>query len=206
MRVRVAPAERFALAGAAAVLLLQSAGLGPALEYRRAMLAAEPWRLLTGHLVHANWRHAVLNALAWVALARLYAPELAPARQATLLAGSALAISLLLWVAAPDVAWYRGLSGALHGVFAAGACLWLARPAAGTLPGAQRGAQRARLWPALLLAAVWGKVLAEQTLGPMANENWLGVAVITRSHLFGAAAGTVLGILTAALRPDTIRT
>jgi rhomboid family GlyGly-CTERM serine protease len=202
MRVRVAPAERFALAGACALLLLQSAGLGSALEYRRAMLAAEPWRLLTGHWVHVNWRHAVLNALAWVALARLYAPELPPLRQATLLTGSALGTGLLLWVAAPDVAWYRGLSGALHGLFAAGAALWLARPAAAALPGARR----AWWWPALLLAAVWAKVLAERTIGPIAPGNWLGVVVITRAHLFGVAVGTVLGILTAVLRPDTMRT
>lgn len=201
MRVRVAPAERFALAGACALLLLQSAGLGSALEYRRAMLAVEPWRLLTGHWVHVNWRHAVLNALAWVALARLYAPELPPLRQATLLTGSALGTGLLLWVAAPDVAWYRGASGALHGVFAAGAALWLARPAAAALPGARP----ARWWPALLLAAVWAKVLAEQAIGPIAPANWLGVAVITRAHLFGVAVGTVLGILTAVLRPDTMR-
>jgi hypothetical protein len=53
---------------------------------------------------------------------------------------------------------------------------------------------------------VWVKVLAEQWLGgPIANENWLGASVITAAHLYGAAAGTLIGILTAAvLRPATI--
>jgi rhomboid family GlyGly-CTERM serine protease len=189
----VSGAERFALAGALATLLLQCADLGSALEYRRAMLAAEPWRLLTGHLVHASWPHAIVNALAWLALARLLAPELAPARQAALLVSSALGTDLLLWFAAPEVAWYRGLSASLHGLSASGAVLWLARPAGDGL--------RRRLWPVLLLAALWAKVLAEQLGGgPIANEHWLGVTVITRSHLFGAVSGTLTGILIAALR------
>ena len=197
--MRVEPAQCFALAGAAAVLLLQAADAGPVLEYRRAMLASEPWRLLTGHFVHVNWRHAILNALAWVALARLYAPELGPWRQAALLASSALATGLALRLAAPEIAWYRGLSGALHGLFAAGAVRWLARPA-----DHDRSEPRRRLWPALLLAALWGKVLAEQSGVRIANENWLGFAVVTRAHLFGAAGGTLIGALTAWLRPATI--
>jgi rhomboid family GlyGly-CTERM serine protease len=191
----VSAAERFALAGAAAVLLLQAADLGSALEYRRTLLAAEPWRLLTGHLVHANWRHAALNALAWFALARLYAAELAPARQAALLVACALATSLLLWLAAPQVTWYRGLSGALHGLCAAGAVLWLAQPA-------KPGLERKRLWPWLLLAAVWVKVLVEQLAGALiTSENWLGVEVVTQSHLFGAGAGTVIAVLWPLLQP-----
>src|SRR3979490_456227 len=117
-------AQYFALAGTTAVLLLQAANLEPALEYRRALLATEPWRLVTGHLVHANWRHAILNALAWFATPRVFAYELAPPSPAWLLAASALGASLLLWLAAPQVAWYRGLSGALHGLFAAAAVLW----------------------------------------------------------------------------------
>ena len=189
----VSGAERFALAGAVAVMLLQCADLGSALEYRRAVLAAEPWRLLTAHLVHASWPHAIVNALAWFALARLLAPELAPARQAALLGSSALGTDLLLWFGAPEVAWYRGLSASLHGLCASGAVLWLARPVADGL--------RRRLWPALLLTALWLKVLAEQLVGgPIVNEHWLGVTVITRSHLFGALSGTLTGILIAALR------
>jgi len=181
--------QYFALAGAATVLLLQAADLGPALEYRRTVLAAEPWRLLTAHLVHAGWRHAGLNAMAWVATARLFAPELPPARQAALLAASALGTSLLLWLLAPQIAWYRGLSGALHGLFAAAAVLWLA--GAHAAPGA--GPRRAQLGPALLLAAVWVKVLAEQLGGAhLVNQNWLGVAAVTQSHLFGAATGTAI--------------
>jgi rhomboid family GlyGly-CTERM serine protease len=195
----VRAAERFALAGIAVVLLLQAADLGPALEYRRALLATEPWRLLTGHLVHANWRHAVLNALAWYALARLYAPELPPARQAALLASSALGTSLLLWLAAPQVAWYRGLSASLHGLFAAGAVLGLepaAKPLTAGVP----------LWPALLLGAVWAKVLAEQVVGAsMTSPSWLGVAVVSQSHLFGAGVGTLIAVLWLLLRRQTQR-
>ncbi len=51
-----------ALAGGALLLLLQATpGLPPLLEYRRDALAAEPWRLLTGHLVHVNWTHTFIS-------------------------------------------------------------------------------------------------------------------------------------------------
>jgi rhomboid family GlyGly-CTERM serine protease len=194
MRAWFGPAGCFALAGAAVVLLLQASGLAPALEYRRALLATEPWRLLTGHMVHANWRHAAGNALAWLALARLLAPELAPARQALLLASGALGTGLLLWLAAPEVEWYRGLSGSLHGLAASAAVLWLARPG-------RDGRRSGRTWPALVLVAVWVKVAAEQlAAAPLAYENWLGVTVITRAHLFGAATGTLCGAAWAWLR------
>jgi len=184
MRAWFDPAVRFALAGVAVVLLAQAAGLGEALEYRRALIASEPWRILTCHFVHANWRHAIWNALAWIALARLLAPDLPPLRQAALLASSALGTGLLLWLAAPQVPWYRGLSGSLHGLAAAASVLGLAGPT-------PRGG---RVWPALVLAAVWIKVAVEQfAAASIANENWLGVAVITRSHLFGAGIGTLIG-------------
>jgi hypothetical protein len=95
------------------------------------------------------------------------------------------------------VAWYRGLSGALHGLFAAATVLWLAR--AVKVRGV--GAARRALAPALLLAAVWAKVLAEQLGGAgIANQSWLGVAVVTQSHLFGAGVGTLAAALSSISR------
>ncbi len=190
-------AEAWALAGAAALLALQASGLAPLLEYRRSLLMAEPWRLLTAHLVHVGWHHTLLNAVAWIAVARLFAGELTARRQLIVLAFCALAISALLAGCEPQLAWYRGLSGALHGLFAAGAVTGLA-PADGAPRHAPRGGRR---WlPAFLLAAVWLKVLYEQIDGAtLAPPAWLGAAVVTRAHLFGAAAGTAAGLAILAL-------
>jgi rhomboid family GlyGly-CTERM serine protease len=181
----VSTAERCALLLAAMVLLLQFAP-ADALEYRRALLAAQPWRLLSAHLVHVNWTHATINAVALVIVARLFAPDLSPTRQLATLAVAALVISgslALLW---PSIAWYRGLSGTLHALFFAGATVALLR--------APR--QASVIWlPLLLVVGGWIKVVLEEPLGnatPYAA--WLGAQVVPQAHLVGAVCGTLIGL------------
>jgi rhomboid family GlyGly-CTERM serine protease len=188
----VSPAELAALAGAAVVLLLQALDAGTALEWRRGLLAAQPWRLLTGHLVHLGWRHAVLNAAAWIAVARLFAAELAPRRQFALFVACSLGISAALWLADPQLDWYRGASGALHGLFAAGTL--------DALLAAPRAAER-RL-PALLLAGLWLKIALEQAgAGTLAPAAWLGAVVVPPAHLAGAVCGSLAMLALRAARP-----
>jgi rhomboid family GlyGly-CTERM serine protease len=183
-------AERAAFALALLVLLLQAAPLGDALEYRRAALAAAPWRALTGHLVHVNWAHAAINALALLVVARLFAPDLTVRAQLAALALGALAIGAALAFFWPEVAWYRGLSGALHALFFAGAAKWLIEARPRTLR---------TLWlPVALFVGGWIKVLAEQPLdGASTYADWLGAPVVTQAHLIGALAGSVFGGLLA---------
>lgn len=180
--------ERLAIVIALAVLVLQAIAPGDALEYQRAALAREPWRALTGHLVHINWPHALINAAALWVVARLYAPDLDAPRQAIVLALSALAISVALAWLYPTVEWYRGLSGALHGLFFAGATTWLLSERPRTLR---------RLWmPAALLAGGAVKVVLEQpATGATVQAEWLGAAVVPQAHLVGAVCGCLLGAL-----------
>jgi rhomboid family GlyGly-CTERM serine protease len=153
----ISMAERCALAIAAVALLLTALGVAEALEYRRALLASEPWRLITGHLVHINWAHAVINVLALLIVARLFSPDLTVLRQMTVLLTAGFVISAGLTLGRPDIAWYRGLSGVLHALFFAGATTWLLR----TQPRSV-GA----LWlPAALFFGGWIKVALEQPTG-----------------------------------------
>jgi rhomboid family GlyGly-CTERM serine protease len=189
--LRLSPPERAAIAVAIALLALHAFALGDALEYQRGALARQPWRVLTGHLVHVNWPHALINAAALWIVARLYAPDLSATRQAIALAASALAISAALAWLYPAIEWYRGLSGALHGLFFAGAATWLLT---------ERPRSLRRLWlPVALLAGGWVKVVFEQ---PVTNvlpyANWLGTAIVPQAHLAGAVCGTALGALFAA--------
>ena len=188
---RLSPPERAAIGLALALLAVHALAPGDALEYRRSALAQQPWRLLTGHLVHLNWLHALVNAVALWVVARLYAPDLSALRQAIALAASALAISAALAWLHPDIEWYRGLSGALHGLFFAGAATWLL---------AERPRRLRRLWmPAALFAGGWVKVVLEQPgAGALPYAGWLGAAVVPQAHLVGAVCGSVLGALFAA--------
>lgn len=183
---KLSRAEKIAIALALAMLLLQ-VGAGGALEYRVALLADQPWRLVTGHFVHVNWQHALINAAALCVVARLFAPDLTAARQFGALLGAALVISACLMWIYPSIQWYRGLSGALHGVFFAGATVWLLR--------APRRARQ--LWlPAALFIGGWVKVAFEQPGGAATPyAEWLGAGVVPQAHLAGAACGTALGLV-----------
>jgi rhomboid family GlyGly-CTERM serine protease len=190
--LEVSAPERVALVLALTLLALHAVAPADALEYRRVALSSEPWRVLTGHLVHINWPHALINAAALWAVARLYAPDLGPWRQAIALALSALAISAALAWLLPSIEWYRGLSGALHGLFFAGAAKWLL---------AERPRTLRRLWlPAVLFVGGWIKVALEQPGGAATPQSdWLGAAVIPQAHLVGALCGTLMGALFAAM-------
>jgi rhomboid family GlyGly-CTERM serine protease len=190
--MRLSAAERAALALAAAMVLLQALPLGDLLEYRRPLLGAEPWRVLTAHLVHVNWPHALVNAAALVVVARLFAPDLGIARQQLVLAVSAVAISVGLALAYPGIAWYRGLSGVLHALFFAGSATWLMTA---------RSRTWRRLWlPAALFFGGWIKVALEQPPGGQTPyAEWLGANVVPQAHLVGAICGTLFGLVFAAL-------
>lgn len=192
IRLTLARTEWAALAGAALIVFLQQLdAAGTALEYRRALLASEPWRLFTAHLVHVNGQHALINAVAWWLVARLFGADLDVRRQLAALAAGASAIGAGLATLHPAIDWYRGFSGVLHALYFAGATCWLAnalaRPDARTL--------RALWLPAALALGGWIKVVLEQ---PAASAtpyaDWLGATTVPQAHLLGAAAGTLVGI------------
>ena len=183
-----------ALAGTALMFVLQAApSVLPLLEYRRAALAAEPWRLLTAHIVHVNWTHALANAGGWLVLSWLFAPQFDARRQLLILALGAAFVSFALAAWQPSIEWYRGASGALHALFFAGAT----DATIALLRGQSR--QRA-LMPPALLAAGWIKVALEQPVnsGATPYAEWLASAVVPQAHLFGAIAGTAAGVFLAA--------
>jgi len=179
---------------AVSAVALAATGYAESLEYRRALLGAEPWRTLSAHLVHLNAQHAVINALALLVVARLFAPDLNALRQGVVLLVSALAISIGLALFYPAIAWYRGLSGVVHGLYFAGATAWLVRA---------RPRTAAVLWlPLALVAGGWIKVLLEQPAGEtLPHADWLGAAVVPQAHLIGAVCGTVLGLVFALADP-----
>ncbi|HXF46108.1 MAG TPA: rhombosortase, partial [Burkholderiaceae bacterium] len=182
--IELSRAERLALGGALALIALHALPAAPWLEYRRALLATEPWRILTGHFVHLNWPHALANAAAWLIVARLFAPELGARRQLLIALAACIGIAFGLAWLYPQIAWYRGFSGTLHALFFAGAT----RAALAALRSRQRW--RAGWLPLLLAAGGAVKVALEQPSGantPYAD--WLGAPTVPQAHLLGAAVG-----------------
>jgi len=154
-------------------------------EYRRALAAREPWRLLTGHFVHLGFLHALLNCVALVLVGRLFADRLTARGFFGILGIAPILISILFLVAIPDLHWYRGLSGVLHALFFAGCVVWIA---------ATTG--RARWLPIAALIGGTAKVLIEQPSdGSFPIHEFLRAAVVPQAHLIGAIVGTAAGLV-----------
>ncbi len=149
--------------------------LTPLLRWQRDLPQSGEWyRLLSGHIVHANIRHTLANALALAALWLLFRRAL-PIRLwllATLFC--ALAISALLFTTGVD--WYVGFSGVLHGLLVLALC---------------RDARLTTPLRALLLGAVAIKIGVEQLIGGDSGD-WLQIAVVSEAHLFGALSGAAI--------------
>ncbi len=174
------------------VLAAELFGWGEALEYRRTLLLSEPWRLLTGHFVHLSLVHGMLNCIALLLLARLFAERLRDSELWMVLFGAPVAISLAFWIVLPDHVWYRGLSGTLHAVYFAGCVVWLA-----TTTGHWR-------WvPVAALAGGAIKVLVEQASeAGFPWREWLGGPIATKAHLIGAVVGVLAGLWFARRRAE----
>ena len=145
---------------------------------REAIGAGQWWRLLSAHFVHVDLEHAVLNSLGLVLMWALFARDYSPWRWAAIYCGSAIAVSIGLWYANPELQWYVGASGALHGVMAAGTIAHLRRR---DLDG----------W--ILAIFIVGKLAYEQLAGALPFAGTTNT--IVDAHLYGALGGVVLALL-----------
>lgn len=143
------------------------------LGYQRSGLQAHQWwRLVSAHLVHLSFPHALLNTAGLVLLWALFARDFSPRRWLWIVALSMAAIDAGLWYLRPAVHWYVGASGVLHGALAAGACAMYRR-------GEGTGA--------VLLLALVVKLIYEQHSGA---SLFLGdIPLVADAHLFGSLGG-----------------
>lgn len=163
-----------------ALVCLLLALLGnPATEWlqfdRSALHQGQIWRLLSANLVHLSFSHLWLNLagllLLWVFFARYYTTK----QWTLLLAICSLTTAMGLLVFSPDLEWYVGLSGTLHGLFIAGAL---------------RDLRQKQVEAYVLLGLIIGKLLWEQFQGPLpGSEETAGGLVIVDAHLYGAIGG-----------------
>jgi len=147
---------------------------------REAILHGQLWRLLTGHLVHLGWAHLILN-VGGLLLLRVGFGGVGKSllRELLCLVCLALGVSLGLLLGNPDLLWYVGLSGVLHGLAVLIAVqMW-------------RRSERAGL---VLLLGLVVKVGWEQAFGGASLTGVdIGGAVIFDAHLYGViSAGIIL--------------
>ncbi len=166
----------------ASLVFLSPAPWQALLEYNRAAISeGQLWRLLTGHFLHSNAYHLLMNVVGLVLIMLIHAKL--PKRLAFgwQLLSLSVATGLGLYLFAPNTLIYVGLSGALHGVLCYGAVIDIRQ-------GFQSGY--------LILLGVLVKVVGEQLSGPDVQlATQIAAEVAIDSHLIGALAGCVLGVL-----------
>ena len=147
---------------------------------RYALQGWETWRVITGNLVHTNGYHLLLNLAGLLLLWLLFAEHLTAFRFLKVFIWCCLGTSLGIYWYSPDLIWYAGLSGALHGVFAWGACRDITK---NVVSG----------W--LLLVGVLVKVIYEQIAGSATGmAELIDANVAVDAHLYGTLSGIVLFI------------
>jgi len=171
----------WALLGSCLLLALPELGGEPVralLSYDRGAIAqGEWWRLLSAHFVHLDAEHAFLNGLGVVLMWALFARDYSPLRWLAIYLFSSLTISAGLWWLNPELQWYVGASGALHGVMTAGTLAHLRRR---DLDG----------W--ILAIFIIAKLSWEQFAGQMPFSG--ASNTIVDAHLYGAIGGLALAL------------
>jgi len=135
------------------------------------------WRLLTGHLVHGSWQHTWLNLAGLGLVVGLFRGTYSANQWCGIALFSVACIDLGFLLLMPQLQWYVGLSGVLHGLLAAGAVAWW------------------RVEDRRLTLVLWSILLAK-----LAWEQWHGALplsgdlnVIVNAHLYGAVGGAIAG-------------
>ncbi|MEP1446784.1 MAG: rhombosortase [Paraglaciecola sp.] len=136
------------------------------------------WRLLSGHFLHTNNVHLLLNLIGLSLLWALHGQYYATLRYLLIFVSLCLGTSAGLYLFSPQMQWYVGLSGVLHGMFILGAYFDI------------RNKLRSG-W--ILLAGVWLKVMHEQIYGASQDvAKLISANVAIDAHLFGAISGSLI--------------
>ena len=159
-------------------LLIAGFDAGAFWRYERAAIGSgEVWRLASGHFAHLSTSHLVMNAVGLV-LVWLLVGHTATWRQWVLvLVATILGIDVAFWVLEPQLEWYVGLSGVLHGLL---------------VFGLLRDFRIGKLENTLLLAAILAKLGYEQLIGPLPGSTETAQGpVVVNAHLYGSIAGAL---------------
>jgi rhomboid family GlyGly-CTERM serine protease len=148
---------------------------------RDAIGSGRLWLLLSAHLVHLNWNHLWLNMGGLLLVAVFFRAYGSVLVWLGVLLLSAAGVGLGLYFLDPQMHYYVGLSGVLHGLFLVGA--WWERryhPLSGKL----------------LLLLIVVKLVWEQLFGALpGSASMTGGHVAVDAHLYGALSGLLFLLL-----------
>jgi rhomboid family GlyGly-CTERM serine protease len=157
-------------------------GAAPGWRYdRTAILDGEAWRLVTGHLLHADVHHLGWNVFGVLLVWLLFARDYTPRQWLAILVTSTAVTSMGFLLLEPELDWYVGFSGVLHGCMAAGLVAWL------------RSNRDPLTW---LVAGLFAAKLAwEHFHGALPfTAGTLSLPVVHEAHTYGAIGGLLAAV------------
>ncbi len=170
------------------LVLTQSLDISYLAYNRDAIAKGDYWRLITGHFIHLNNMHLLLNMLGVGMVLMLFDHLLAIWQWIVVLLASALIISLLIYLNLPQVQAYVGLSGVIHTIYVLGTLQLLNQP-------------KERNFAIILMLMVTLKLLTENVgQGISFTADMIGGRVLYQAHLYGALAGLFLGAIVVVLK------
>ncbi|MDN4504163.1 rhombosortase [Alteromonadaceae bacterium BrNp21-10] len=178
------PLQRHQLAGPLTILLIAllfflfNDHIYSHLVYEReAILQGQWWRLITGHFLHSNFNHLLLNSGGVILLWALHGDDYKTSSYLYLMLIMTLGTGLGLLILSPQMQWYVGLSGALHGLF-----VW----------GARQDIKHGRRSGWLLMLGVIAKIIYEQAVGASTElAQFIDANVAIDAHLYGTICGLI---------------
>jgi len=137
----------------------------------------EYYRLFSGHFIHLNWTHASLNILGFCIVVLLWGVQFSQLKWLVYTFSLSLAISFGLYVLYPNIDYYLGLSGVLHGL---------------VLIALIKNLSNSRVvYPVLIFLLVL-KVLFEMMGFELNTSTEIGARVVVEAHFLGLISAMLL--------------
>ena len=158
------------------------------LRYDRVWIGqGEAWRFLTGHITHLSWSHFALNSAGLLLIWFLIGQSYAFLSWIQIILITVATIDAAFWLLNPELYWYVGMSGLLHGLLVAGIIARL---------------RTLDVETGILMLLLVAKIGYEQFNGPVPGSvATSGGPVVVDAHLYGALGG-VLSALLARIRGE----
>lgn len=172
---------------AAVCIALEVAGLSDNLRFDRGVVENGAWWLLLScNYVHLGLNHLLLNLSGLGLIYFLLWSNYSTSEWFILTIVSSIGVGIGVYLWSPELHWYVGFSGALHGLMIAGAIADIRRyPKSGSA----------------LLAVIIAKLVYEQLVGAVpGSEAAAGGNVAVDSHLYGAVCGAICGAAFTAIK------
>ncbi|MCW8994351.1 MAG: rhombosortase [Psychromonas sp.] len=145
--------------------------------YHTGIAQFELWRLITATFCHSNFNHLLMNLFGLVITLALFIDTFKLIKIFPIVIFNSIFISCTLFFFEPQVIWYVGLSGVLHGLFSYGVCADIANK---------------DRWGYLLGSGFIIKIIYEQIYGAAQSTiDLINAPVLVNAHLYGALAGIV---------------